>query len=182
MPAVGSLMRLQLIRLQLMMALRPRLRARCVRIPGHGTSAFAVTVVSTFAVTVATFCALTVSTFAVTSGRAERDPAELPSGVDPARMEQAMAGLAREAEGVADDDPKAMAGLMRRFYEGTGTAMGEGMSEALRRFEAGEDPETIEAEMGEALEAEDPFEGHGPSLRRLGHRSRPAVDPELYEL
>ena len=122
------------------------------------------------------------STFAVTSGRAERDPAELPSGVDPGRMEQAMAGLAREAESVADDDPKAMAGLMRRFYESTGAAMGEGMSEALRRFEAGEDPETIEAEMGEALEAEDPFAGQGPSLRRLGRRLGPAVDPELYEL
>ncbi len=122
------------------------------------------------------------STFAVTSGRAEQDPAELPAGVDTERMERAMAGLAREAEGVADDDPKAMAGLMRRFYEGTGAAMGEGMSEALRRFEAGEDPETIEAEMGDVLEAEDPFEGHGPSLRRLGRRSRPAVDPELYEL
>jgi len=97
-------------------------------------------------------------------------------------MEQAMAGLAREAEGVTDDDPKAMAGLMRRFYEGTGTAMGEGMSEALKRFEAGEDPDSIEAEMGEALEAEDPFAGQGPSLRRLGRRWRPTVDPELYEL
>jgi putative FmdB family regulatory protein len=123
------------------------------------------------------------STFAVTSGRAEQDdPAELPAGVDPERMERAMAGLAHEAEGVGDDDPKAMAGLMRRFYEGTGAPMGEGMNEALRRFEAGEDPETIEAEMGEALEAEDPFAGQGPSLRRLGRRLGPAVDPELYEL
>ncbi len=122
------------------------------------------------------------STFAVTSGTAERDAAELSPGVDSERMEQAMAGLAREAEGVADDDPKAMAGLMRRFYEGTGTAMGEGMREALKRFEAGEDPDSIEAEMGEALEAEDPFAGQGPSLRRFGRRLRPTVDPELYEL
>lgn len=122
------------------------------------------------------------STFAVTSGTAERDASELSPGVDSERMEQAMAGLAREAEGVTDDDPKAMAGLMRRFYEGTGTAMGEGMSEALKRFEAGEDPDSIEAEMGEALEAEDPFAGQGPSLRRLGRRWRPTVDPELYEL
>ena len=121
------------------------------------------------------------STFAVTSGRAERDPAELPGGVDPERLERAMAGLAREAEGVGDDDPKAMAGLMRRFYEGTGAAMGAGMSEALRRFEAGEDPDTIEADLGDVLEAEDPFAGQGPSLGRLGRRSRPAVDPELYE-
>jgi len=52
----------------------------------------------------------------------------------------------------------------------------------LKRFEAGDDPETIEAEMGDVLEAEDPFAGQGPPLRRLGRRSRPAVDPELYEL
>lgn len=122
------------------------------------------------------------STFAVTSGHAETEPDGLPSGVDPRRMEQAMAGLAREAEGLSEDDPKAMAGLMRRFYEGSGAALGEGMSEALKRFEAGDDPETIEAEMGDVLEAEDPFAGQGPPLRRLGRRSRPAVDPELYEL
>ena len=121
------------------------------------------------------------STFSVTCGRAETEAEEPPPGVDTERMEQAMAGLAREAEGIAEDDPKALAGLMRRFYDGSGTAIGEGMSEALRRLESGEDPETIEAEMGEVLEAEDPFAGHGPSLGRLGHRLRPAVDPELYE-
>ena len=123
------------------------------------------------------------STFAVTGGRPEEDDSGgLPAGVDPGRMERAMEGLAREAEGLSADDPKAMAGLMRRFYEGAGTPMGEGMSEALERFEAGEDPEAIEAEMGEVLETEDPFAGHGPALRRIGRRSRPRVDPELYEL
>jgi len=122
------------------------------------------------------------STFAVSSGRTGTESADLPDGVDSERMERAMAGLAREADGVTEDDPKAVAGLMRRFYEGTGAPMGEGMSEALRRFEAGEDPETIEAEMGEVLETEDPFAGQGPSLRRPGRSRRPRVDPDLYEL
>lgn len=122
------------------------------------------------------------STFAVTSGQAETDTTEAPSGIDAARMERAMEGLAREAEGVQEDDPKAMAGLMRRFYEASGAPMGEGMNEALARFEAGEDPETIEADMGDVLEAEDPFGGQGPALRRLRRCPRPAVDPELYEL
>ena len=122
------------------------------------------------------------STFAVTSGRAESAAADPPAGIDPGRMERAMAGMAREAEGLADDDPKAVAGLMRRFYEGSGAAMGAGMSEALRRLEAGEDPETIEAEMGDVLEAEDPFAGRGPSPRRLRPSGRPRTDPELYEL
>lgn len=121
------------------------------------------------------------STFAVTSGRAETEDQGLPDGIDPSRMEQAMEGLAREAAGLSEDDPRAMAGLMRRFYESTGAPLGEGMSEALDRFEAGEDPESIEAELGEALEAEDPFAGQGPSLRRLGRR-RPDIDPELHEL
>jgi len=122
------------------------------------------------------------SSFAVGSGPQERDPAELPAGLDPQRMERAMAGLAQEAEGAGGDDPQAMAGLMRRFYENSGAAMGEGMGEALRRLESGEDPETIEAEMGDALEAEDPFGGSGPSLGSARRNaSRPEIDPELYE-
>lgn len=122
------------------------------------------------------------STFAIGSGRREDEGDALPEGIDAARMERAMGGLAREAEGVDDDDPRAMAGLMHRFYEQSGVAMGEGMAEALDRLAAGEDPETIEAEMGEVLEGEDPFAGRGPTLRRLGRRARPSIDPELHEM
>ncbi len=122
------------------------------------------------------------STFAVTGGADDAETGKPPPGVDTERMERAMEGLAREAESLGEDDPKAMAGLMRRFYENSGAPMGEGMEEALRRCEAGEDPDTIEAEMGDVLEAEDPFAGQGPKLRLLRARSRPTVDPELYEL
>jgi putative FmdB family regulatory protein len=123
------------------------------------------------------------STFAVGGGHKEQDDADLPAGLDARQMERAMEGLAREAESAGGDDNRAMAGLMRRFYENSGAPMGRGMSEALARLEAGEDAETIEAQMGDVLEAEDPFGGCGPSLGGVRRSvSRPDVDPELYEL
>jgi len=121
-----------------------------------------------------------VSTFAVRAGGMGAD--DLPSEGDPARMDQAIDGLAREAEGLNEDDPRALAGLMRRFYKGSGTPIGPGLSEALERFEAGEDPETIEADLGPTLEAEDPSAGKGPLLSRLRRLPSLAVDPGLYEL
>jgi putative FmdB family regulatory protein len=122
------------------------------------------------------------STFAVRAGRLDGNVDDLPPDIDSARMEQAINGLAREADGLNEDDPRAMAGLMRRFYAGSGAPIGPGMNEALVRFESGEDPETIEAELGSTLEAEDPFAGQGPVLRHPARLPQPAVDPELHEL
>jgi len=71
------------------------------------------------------------------------------------------------------------------------------MEEALRRMEAGEDPEKIEEEMGDALEqdplggllggeAGDPAAaGADPKQQRLSRLRRllpPAHDTELYEM
>jgi len=63
----------------------------------------------------------------------------------------------------------------------TGLELGSGMEEALRRMEAGEDPEQIEAEMGDLLEEEDPliFQGQKKSPSR---RRPPRKDDKLYEL
>jgi hypothetical protein len=111
-------------------------------------------------------------------------------------MDQAMDALAREAEGVDENDPRQVAGLMRRFYGATGLELGGTMEEAIRRMEAGEDPDAIENELGEALEQEDPFgegsgtgaEGERPTsgegrLRRIRRRVLPpAVDRTLYEM
>jgi len=57
------------------------------------------------------------------------------------------------------------------------------MEEALRRLERGEDPDRIEEEMGDLLEAEEPFlfDGKGPGAKG-GKKSRPRVDETLYEL
>jgi hypothetical protein len=58
------------------------------------------------------------------------------------------------------------------------------MDEAIRRLEAGEDPDEIEEEMGDALEQEDPFAAGGAAggLRNLRRRLPPSRDETLYEL
>ena len=100
-----------------------------------------------------------VSPFAISKGRGEGEDGEddLPSGLDEEKMMRALASMEGELEGVDEDDPKQAARLMRRLFDSTGLEMGDGMAEAMRRMEAGEDPDAIEAEMGDVLENEDPF-------------------------
>ena len=123
------------------------------------------------------------SLFAISKGRAENADDEFPD-LDDSRMERAMEQMAREADGINEYDPRAMAGLMRKFYDGAGLELGPGMQEAIRRLEAGEDPDKIEAELGDSLEHEDPLLGSaGPRIKNLRRRMRPpAVDRTLYEL
>ena len=131
------------------------------------------------------------SRFAVSRGRSEPAEGGERDDLDDARMDQAMESLAREAEGLDESNPRQIAGLMRRFYDSTGLKLGGGMEEAIRRMEAGEDPDAIEEQMGDVLGDEDPFgdadepevEGGGGRLRALGRRMRPpAVDRTLYEM
>jgi putative FmdB family regulatory protein len=124
-----------------------------------------------------------VSRFAISRGRAEPDADGMPD-IDEARLEQAMASMAGEAEKINEDDPRQMAGLMRRLYDATGLQLGPGMEEAIRRMEAGEDPDQVEQELGDALEEEDPFAlGEQRGLKGLRRRFRPPeVDDTLYEM
>ena len=122
------------------------------------------------------------STFA-TVGRAKEPGAEdLPPGFDEARMERALGELAREAESMNEEDPRAMARLMRKFSEKTGLALNENMEQALTRLESGEDPDQIEREMGDVFAGDDtlPFE-----FKQAGRGSRPKTpihDETLYEM
>lgn len=110
---------------------------------------------------------------------------------DEARMERAMETFAREAETLNEDDPRQAAQMMRRFSEMAGMPIGPGMEEALRRIEAGEDPDAVESELGDLLEGEDPFGAAseaggaeaGTGKRASVARSRPpARDEKLYTL
>ena len=101
--------------------------------------------------------------------------------MDEAKMERAMNTLAREAEHMDENDPRQAANLMRKLTDMTGMELGPGMEEALARMEAGEDPEQIEAEMGDLLEDEDPFSFKGKMLKGLKKRP-PKVDEELQKL
>ena len=121
------------------------------------------------------------STFA-TIGRAKEEGDDPLAGLDEARMEQAFAGLMREAENVNEDDPRQMAGLMRRFSEQTGISLGEQMEEALSRMEAGEDPDQIEQEMGDLLDSDDAFSLEAMKKKIRSGPRPPVHDERLYEL
>ena len=119
------------------------------------------------------------------AGAGEEGPeSDLP--FDDAKMGQAMEALASEAEGMSEDDPKAAVALMRKFSNMTGVEFGDHMQEALRRMEAGEDPEAIESEMGSLLEEEEPFilpqEGTESPKTEKRQRGKPRHDPTLYDL
>jgi len=102
---------------------------------------------------------------------------------DENKMEQAMQMLAGEADKINEDDPRQAANLMRKLSDMTGLELGAGMNEALKRMEAGEDPDAIEAEMGDLLEEEEPFllpEKKGAA--KTGKRPAPKRDEKLYDL
>ena len=129
-----------------------------------------------------------VSRFAIAKGLSEPvenpDGMDLPPGLDEARMERVMMEMAGDMESMNEDDPRQMAGMMRKFCDRTGLRLGEAMEEAMSRMEAGEDPDTIEAEMGDQLEGDDIlFDGAKPNLRSVARKLRPPrVDDTLYEL
>ena len=126
-----------------------------------------------------------ISRFAISKGRSESHEGDQPlPEMDEAKMERAFAQMARETEGVNEDDPRQMARMMRRLCDTTGLRLGKGMEEAMRRMEAGEDPDQVEQQMGDLLEEEEPLLGEpGGSLRRLSRKLKPPdVDQTLYDL
>lgn len=134
------------------------------------------------------------STFAMSRNRPEPKGPEggaAPGGemgdpfanMDETQLESAMESLASEADGIDENDPRQAANVMRKLFDATGMPIGGGMAEALKRMEAGEDPEKIEEDMGDILEA-DPFSA-APSNKSTERRipRRPATyDPQLYEM
>jgi hypothetical protein len=136
-----------------------------------------------------------ISRFAVT-GRA-KEMADMPpgSGPDDTGMEAAMAEMEREFGGMDSEnpDPRQMARMMRKMTSMMGEKVPGAMEEMLSRMEAGEDPEKLEEEYGDALDdldqmsektAEDPGGEDARALkaRLRGLRQRPKRDPALYEM
>jgi putative FmdB family regulatory protein len=122
------------------------------------------------------------SAFAFTGKAKENSDADdLP--FDEGKMEKAMQMLAGEADKISEDDPRQAANLMRRLSDMTGLQLGPGMQEALKRMEAGEDPDAIEAEMGDRLEAEDPFilPDKTDTASKVS-KAPPSRDDKLYDL
>ena len=135
-----------------------------------------------------------VSPFAVT-GRAKEEKADT-SGDDlnDPRMESMMADMEREFSGMDEEnpDPRQLARMMRRMTELSGEKTPAAMEEMIRRMEAGEDPEKLEEEYGDAFEEFEGGLGDGDAgadaetepggIRARLRRRRPSRDPQLYEM
>jgi hypothetical protein len=116
-----------------------------------------------------------------------------------ARMEAAMGAMESEFANVDENDPKAMARMMRRMSEITGEKIDGEMEEVVRKLEEGADPESLEEELGGADEngsgMDDPngegmgapgAEGAAPEPKERRHRFKvrraaPRRDPKLYD-
>lgn len=131
-----------------------------------------------------------VSLFAISKSRAEKEGGsedgdlDLPSGMDEERLMRAFASLEGEMGNLDDEDPRQAARVMRKLFESAGLKLGDGMAEAMRRMEAGEDPDQIEAELGDVLGSEDPFaaaaggQGAAERLKQLRRELLPAARDE----
>lgn len=121
-----------------------------------------------------------ISRFSVLRGVKEDDDSMI-KGLDESKLGKAMSLLEDEVKDINEDDPKQAAYLMRKMMDITGLKLGSGMEEALKRMEAGEDPEKIEEEMGDILNEED-FLNTGPKRLPKTHRRPPERDETLYFL
>lgn len=143
-----------------------------------------------------------VSSFAIGGGGGEREPgggggdAAGPGsegGSDDPRMEQALGAMEKEFSAIDENDPRAMARMMRRMSELTGEKMDEPMEAAMRKLEEGADPESLEEEFGDAfgddggggsLAGPEQPAGEAPKSGRRRVRTRrpaPVRDPKLYD-
>lgn len=139
-----------------------------------------------------------VSAFAITGG-AKEEPKEADPRADPtedARMEAAMGAMESEFANVDENDPKAMARMMRRMSELTGEKIDGEMEEVVRKLEEGADPDALEEQLGgEAPGEPDPYgdemgmPGQPPGgaeppekkHRFKARRMAPRRDPKLYD-
>ena len=131
-----------------------------------------------------------VSRFAISKGLVENaasgesDPF---ANLDESKLEQLMSELGpRMQDDASGEDPKQMAQLMKRMFELTGSQPNGAMLEAIKRMEAGEDPDSIDEELGSAIDEQtDPFAPGSATTKKAGLKrlfQAPEVDPELYEL
>lgn len=146
-----------------------------------------------------------ISAFAITRGGPEApSAAESAAPGEPAedaRMEQALGAMERELSSVDENDPRAMARMMRRMSELTGERIDGEMEEVVRKLEEGADPDSLEDQLGGGDEAgggmDDPYGdgmgmggpgagGPAPDPKEPRHRFRvrrtaPRRDPQLYD-
>ncbi len=93
------------------------------------------------------------------AGDAEAPPGDTPNFDDP-RIQRAMGEMERDMAHLDENNPKHLAHMMRKMKDIMPPGMmPKDMEVAIKRLEAGEDPEKIEEDMGpllgEGIEGED---------------------------
>lgn len=125
-----------------------------------------------------------VSRFAISRGLSDPAASDPFEGMDESKLESAFDSMAHEFESMNEEDPRQMAGMMRKLFETSGLEPNETIREAMRRMESGEDPDKVEEEMGAVLDSEDPLAQLG-GKQRTGYLRRffepPNIDPDLYD-
>ena len=101
------------------------------------------------------------SRFGVSASRKAADDDGNGGDFDDPGLEREMMKLASELEGMDENDPRQMAAAVRKMTELAGEPVTPAMEEMIRRLEAGEDPERIEEDLGDAIEEEMGGEGGG---------------------
>jgi hypothetical protein len=114
-------------------------------------------------------------------------------GPDGGRMEAAFGAMEQEFSNVDENDPRAMARMMRRMADLTGGKIQGPMEEAVRKLEEGADPEALEAQMEDTFgpATEEGLLGPGTAppggdmqveaRAKLKFRHPPVRDPKLYD-
>lgn len=130
------------------------------------------------------------SPFAITSRAGKEEPKADGNGgmdgPDDVRMEAAMGAMEREFANADENDPRAMARMMRRMSELSGEKLDGGTEEMVRKLEEGADPDSLEEEIG-GMGEPGQEEGAAESNPREGrHRWRtlarpPRRDPRLHD-
>ena len=147
-----------------------------------------------------------ISAFAITSGgtkdeAAENKPAPAADSAEDARMDAAMGEMEREFASIDENDPKAMARMMRRMSELTGEKIEGQFEEVVRKLEEGADPDSLDDQLGPEEQGEDSGDPYGggmgldpdmpgqkpekdpkePRHRFRVRRTPPRRDPKLYD-
>jgi len=105
-------------------------------------------------------------------GEGEQGEPPMPDFDDP-RVERAMMELERDMEHLDENNPRHMAHMMRKMKElMPAGAVPKELEVAIKRLEAGEDPEKIEEDMGDLLgDFMGGEEGGGGGARAYTHDS-----------
>ncbi len=125
------------------------------------------------------------SIFSISKNLSEENDMGPLGDIDESKLERAMMSMASEAENIDENDPRQAAKFMRKLFDSMGLEVGGSIDEAIRRMEAGEDPEKIEEEMGDAFDDEDIFSNLMTKKGIKGLKRKylpPQVDETLYEL